>query len=307
MNYTEFVEKLMKMITEETGYKAMFFEATPKQTEDKILICAGECGSHSFIMGISAKECYFAWEEGKTTMEEIVQGLKDSDAIFDKKEVEDTLKNMEDYEKIKNFLFIRPLNYNNHQAELEDCLYRRIGEIALVLYVKIFDEDNMMTSFKLPVEYAKRWNMEEQNVFQKVMENTAHMMPPRVYSLLDMIINPNCDGTDIYDPNFKPSKSEMGNCFSTTVKTNGAAAIFYPGAARRMSDLMGQQDLYLVFTSIHEVMVHYAPVVEPKNLEFVLKDTIENATPEGDMLTRHIYHYSREDNEIRMLPLSSEE
>ena len=221
MNYTEFVEKLMKMITEETGYKAMFFEATPKQTEDKILICAGECGSHSFIMGISAKECYFAWEEGKTTMEEIVQGLKDSDAIFDKKEVEDTLKNMEDYEKIKNFLFIRPLNYNNHQAELEDCLYRRIGEIALVVYVKIFDEDNMMTSFKLPVEYAKRWNMEEQNVFQKVMENTAHMMPPRVYSLLDMIINPNCDGTDIYDPNFKPSKSEMGNCFSTTVKTNG--------------------------------------------------------------------------------------
>jgi hypothetical protein len=74
-----------------------------------------------------------------------------------------------------------------------------------------------------------------------------------------------------------------------------------------MSDLMGQQDLYLVFTSIHEVMVHYAPVVEPKNLEFVLKDTIENATPEGDMLTRHIYYYSRENDEIRMLPLSSEE
>lgn len=307
MNYTEFVEKLMKMITEETGYKAMFFEATPKQTEDKILVCAGECGSHSFIMGISAKECYFAWEEGKTTMEEIVQGLKDSDAIFDKKEVEDTLKNMEDYEKIKNFLFIRPLNYNNHQAELEDCLYRRIGEIALVVYVKIFDEDNMMTSFKLPVEYAKRWNMEAQNVFQKVMENTAHMMPPRVYSLLDMIINPNCDGTDIYDPNFKPSKSEMGNCFSTTVKTNGAAAIFYPGAARRMSDLMGQQDLYLVFTSCHEVMVHYAPVVEPKDLECVLEDTVETATPDSDRLTGHIYHYSRENDEIRMLPLSSEE
>ena len=307
MNYTEFVEKLMKMITEETGYKATFFEATPKQTEDKILVCAGECGSHSFIMGISAKECYFAWDEGKTTMEEIVQGLKDSDAIFDKKEVEYTLKNMEDYEKIKNFLFIRPLNYNNHQAELEDCLYRRIGEIALVIYVKIFDEDNMMTSFKLPVEYAKRWNMEKHDVFQKVMENTSRMMPPRVYSLLDMIVNPNCDGTDIYDPDFKPSKSEMGNCFSTTVKTNGAVAIFYPGVARRMSDLMGQQDLYLVFTSIHEVMVHYAPVVESEDLECVLKDTIENATPEGDMLTRHIYHYSRENDEIRMLPLSSEE
>lgn len=307
MNYAEFVEKLVEKITEETGYKATFLKATPKLKEDKVLVCTEECDEHSFIMGLPVRDCYFAWKKGKITMEKIVQGLKESNAISETNEMKDTLKNLEDYEKIKNFLFIRPLNYNNHQAELEHCFYRRIGEIALVVYVKVLDKDKMLTSFKLPLNYAKVWNMEEQDVFEKVMENTARMMPPRVYSLIDMFFNPNCEGKDIYDPNFKPSKSEMGNCFSTTVKTNGATAIFYPGAARRMSDLMGQQDLYLVFTSIHEVMVHYAPVVEPKNLEFVLKDTVENATPEGDMLTRHIYYYSREDDEIRMLPLSSEE
>ena len=71
--------------------------------------------------------------------------------------------------------------------------------------------------------------------------------------------------------------------------------------------IVGAEGLYLAFTSVHEVMLHDAESVEPEELKTILEATIEEATPEEDVLTRHIYHYSREDNEIRMLPLSSEE
>ena len=92
MNYTEFVEKLMKMITEETGYKAAFFEATPKLKEDKVLVCTEECDEHRFIMGLPVRDCYFAWKKGKITMEKIVQGLKEGNAIFETNEM---LENLE--------------------------------------------------------------------------------------------------------------------------------------------------------------------------------------------------------------------
>ena len=80
-------------------------------------------------------------------------------------------------------------------------------------------------------------------------------------------------------------------------RTNGAAAIFLPGVARRLSELLGS-DLYLVFTSVHEVMVHNADVVYPEDLKEVLSDTLEKATPEEDYLTSSIYRYSRRSGEF---------
>lgn len=76
-------------------------------------------------------------------------------------------------------------------------------------------------------------------------------------------------------------------------RTNGAAAIFLPGVARRLAELL-ESDLYLVFTSIHEVMVHSTDKVYPEELKEVLLDTVKKATPEEDYLTSSIYRNSRQ-------------
>lgn len=96
---------------------------------------------------------------------------------------------------------------------------------------------------------------------------------------------------------YHPNKGIAVNCLSTEKRTNGAAAIFLPGVARRLSELLGS-DLYLVFTSVHEVMVHNADVVYPEDLKEVLSDTLEKATPEEDYLTSSIYRYSRRSGEF---------
>ena len=59
-----------------------------------------------------------------------------------------------------------------------------------------------------------------------------------------------------------------------------------------MADLL-DSDFYMVFTSIHEVMVHNAEKVDPEDLKRVLADTIKEATPEADYLTSRIYKYDR--------------
>ena len=60
--------------------------------------------------------------------------------------------------------------------------------------------------------------------------------------------------------------------------------VFLPGVAKRLADLMNA-DFYLVFTSIHEVMIHNVNISYPEDLEIVLRDTIQEATPEEDFLT----------------------
>ena len=72
----------------------------------------------------------------------------------------------------------------------------------------------------------------------------------------------------------KLQKDAMGNCLSTSRKTNGAVAVFLPGVAERLAYLL-DSDFYMVFTSIHEVMIHNDHCVDPDDLENVLEDTIK--------------------------------
>lgn len=53
---------------------------------------------------------------------------------------------------------IRPLNFNNHRYELKNHIYRRIGDMVLVLYILASDENDGKThnvlSIKIPYENA---------------------------------------------------------------------------------------------------------------------------------------------------------
>ena len=92
---------------------------------------------------------------------------------------------------------------------------------------------------------------------------------------------------------YKLKKDVLGNCLSTTIRTNGAVAIFLPGVAERIGQLMGG-GFYMVFTSIHEVMIHNANLTYPEDLENILRDTLREATPEEDFLTDKVYRYCKD-------------
>ena len=92
---------------------------------------------------------------------------------------------------------------------------------------------------------------------------------------------------------FQLKKDAIGNCLSTVTRTNGAVAVFLPGVANRIGELL-HGGFYMVFTSIHEVMIHSDVTANPDDLKEVLRETVEDTTPEEDFLTYNIYHYNPE-------------
>ena len=72
-----------------------------------------------------------------------------------------------------------------------------------------------------------------------------------------MIFNPEYEGESFMNLGDKCElkKDAMGNCLSTTKKTNGAVAVFLPGVAEQLAYML-DSDFYMVFTSVHEVMIH---------------------------------------------------
>lgn len=301
MDYREFVEELMEEVKTETGLRVEFHEPDESTTEDSIWVYISENDDSHNILRLFTRESYREWTERKTTFHALVKNVKQSVDNFDNMCVPDKLRQLKDYEQVKENLFIRLINFEKNKAELEKSFYKRNGDIALTLYMKVSDEDGMMTSFKIPLKCVDSWKLDKEEVFKEALKNTASMMPPKGYEWAKMLMNPDYDGEDICDPDYIPRSDAMGNCLSTKQKTNGAIAIFYPGVAEEYCHKMDTEDIYLVFTSIHEVMIHNAEMVEAEDLEAVLRDTMKEATPWDDVLTSHIYHYNVKSDQIEML------
>lgn len=291
MNYQEFAEMLMKEIEEETGLRTEFHEDDEKMSQDGIWVYISENKEGIHFLRLFTKESYCKWKRKEATFHDFVRGVKQSAINFRNVGAPDKIKQLMYYDLVKERLFIRLINFERNKAELEDSFYKRIGEIAMVLYEKIADEDEGIVSCKVPLKYVDGWDLNKEEVFMAALRNTASMMPPKAYEWVKMIMNLDYEGDDIYDPDYIPAKGITGSCLSTSRKTNGTVGIFYPGVVRLFCDKMDTDDIYLVFTSVHEVMIHNANEIEPEDLKLVLEDMIREEISEEDVLTHCVYHY----------------
>ena len=119
---------------------------------------------------------------------------KGFDAVFDDvrkmhKTIKDTAADKEaidarssgEYEKIRDQLILRPLNYKLHAADLKGCVYRKVNDFVLCLYQVMADtKDNLMTS-KIKRRELEKWGLSEDVVIQNAMENSARRYPPCVF------------------------------------------------------------------------------------------------------------------------------
>lgn len=301
MDYQEFVEELMDAITDKTEYNVEFHEAHEGRDKDAILVYLEEDENIISTFRFFTEECYSEWKKG-TKLDALVSEVMQDADVFKRTDSVKKMQSLKNYEKVRRRLILRLVNYERNKEELRGAFYRRVDEIALVLYMKTFAADETTMIVTVPSVYAEGWGLNEEDIFQAALQNTARMMPPRVYDFRKMILDPGYDGDDIYDSRYVPDRSELGNCLSTKTKAYGAMAIFYADVADLFCQRMNTEELYLAFTSVHEVMIHNAKKIDdPEDLRELLKDTIAEATPESDFLTDHIYYYNMKKREIKML------
>lgn len=261
---------------------------------DRLFVRIAEHADAYEVCAFYTESLYKRLSNGQSVDEIVNEMMKNIQQMRETGVYEKTLL-LSDYEKVKSDLFIRLLNADVHAETLKGVVHKRLGDIALVLYLKISEVEGCLTSTKIHQKIVDRWNMDRDEIFKEALLNTYFISPPRIYRWEEMILNPEkYSGENIMDiaGHHELKKSSFGNCLSTAKKTNGAVAVFLPGVAQRLAQLL-DGDFYMVFTSIHEVMIHNARNVYPEDLKRILEETIEVATPEEDYLTSEIYHYSR--------------
>lgn len=302
-NYELFVEQLKRGIHGTIGIPMENMEFARKgekfaEMRDRLLVNVVEHEDAWETCRLYTEELFKAYQEGHTLKEILEEVLGDIQRLR-KAGIYDKTKELRNYSVAKGRLFVRLLNRDRYIADLRDTVHKDIGDIAITVYMQVSTEEDSLMSTKVRKGMLKYWNkdypeLSVDNIFKEALENTYRMTPPRIYRWAEMMFNQEYAGDRFMESCDEDvvSKDVMGNCLSTTRKTNGAAAVFLPGVAERLSALLNA-DFYMVFTSIHEVMIHNAEEVDPEDLKCVLADTIKEATPEDDYLTEKIYKYNR--------------
>ena len=304
--YVAFVEKFREELLAVTGLDETQIYLKRKEewsdtSDDRLFLVRETEKDTKEICALYTKELYERYRRGGS-LESLIEGVLTEVEKVGRMGLAEKIRDLSDYEKIKSSLFVRLLNVEQHKGNLKNAVYYVLGDIALVLYVRMGEVDGYISSSKIQEDLIAVWNRTQEEIFQEALLNTYYMTPPRIYSLEKLLFHPEYTGDAFMNILQKHSlhKDCMGNCLSTIQKTDGAVAIFLPGVAERLGELL-EGSFYMVFTSVHEVMIHNDTQVDPEDLRNVLRDTIKESAEPEDFLSYYIYHYNRETKKFSCL------
>lgn len=293
-NYELFIGQLTNTIYETTDIPLENIKFVKKDGGDLLNIIFAEHDDAYEVCSVHVEELYVAYQNGirlNTIVDYICSDVLHAKSIY----VYDKTKELMDYDTAKSRLFVRLINYDRNADILRDVVHKTLGDIVFTVYAIVDENEFGIVSTKVLKSMVKKWDKNEDDIFNEAIKNTYYLTPPRIYKWEGVLCDESYAGEsfmndeDICDLD----KSFSGNTLSTTRKTNGAIAVFLPGVAEKISELL-DSDFYMVFTSIHEVMIHSTGSgVDPKNLKLVLRDTLRKVTPSSDYLTEKIYKYNR--------------
>lgn len=226
--------------------------------------------------------------ENKVSVETVVKKLgNDVDAILNSnkyiKEIERRASG--NYETVRSQLVLRPLNFNRHVNDLQDAVYEREGDIAIVLYQLVHDSESNLLTSKIRREEVEVWGKREdlETVFRDAMDNTMRLYPAVV---LDKETQQEIDFLKSDINSADDISTAFGSILlSTTRGTNGAIAIFCNQVREKLHKLLGES-FYAVFMNINDVMI------VPKSNKSLARSYLANSKQSsdmGEMLSENIF------------------
>lgn len=322
MTYEEFIEKIKKIASEEYGFPLEMMEFYPKgYTSDDLKtirmikqsnqIFNNEDGFHlledflilkmpckdgtNFYHRLATRRLYEkSQEQGFDAATKPVWEQLANAPAADMNRVQQL--RTADYESIRDQLIVRPKNYDIHRKVLENGIYRKIGDIALIVYQLISDTNGTRLSTMVNRDELIRWNMDENQAIDDALSNTSRLYPPCVFA--------RGREENFLEGEFtKKDISFMGvqTIMSVLNGANGAISLFYPGVVEKMLTIMGDPFI-AIFMNVNDVLI--ADLKNP-----MLKTFIKSAgerNPEGEFLSGKIYLCSgdgiRSGTKVRFLP-----
>lgn len=218
-----------------------------------------------------------------------------------KKEVEDIV----DLDNVQHNILYAVVNTEANREFLENAPHRQLHDLSVVYRIRLGnDEYGKEISMKINNDIMNKMELTEQNLFDLASENTNRIYPAKAVSMEEQIREIlQRQGMDNETIDVLVDARMLRESPLWVVKNDapvgGAAIIANTDVFDELSQKIGD-DLYIIPSSVHEVLVMPAGQNDALKLADMVLDINRTETLLADRLSNQIYKYDKENKEITM-------
>ena len=206
-----------------------------------------------------------------------------------------------DYQNVKPRIVYKLIHYEKNRHLLSDLPHFRYLDLAIVFYCLVSSSTSGSATILIRNEHLRFWNISPDQLFATAKENTPKLLTYELRNMNELMAEllntvPPSDAL--------AEKKDASPCpmyvLTNQNKLNGASCILYEHLLELFADRLGA-DLYILPSSVHEVIL--IPATSDTSfaeLSRMVKEVNETQVSPEEILSDHVYYFSRNSRSIRM-------
>lgn len=195
------------------------------------------------------------------------------------------------YDRVKDRLALGLVNYEKNKDLLENCVYRRFLDLALICRIMMPSEDGHMHAARVSKSLLETWDISEKALFKQAKKSMLQSDPPILRPLRNMLSE--VTGQEV-------AGSDANQLYVLTTQTGiaGASALLLSGCTGKLAKEL-DRDILVLPSSIHEVLL--LPdwgSWEVEALRKIVTDVNHTVVGKEDYLSDNVYRYRLRDRKL---------
>ncbi len=203
-------------------------------------------------------------------------------------------------------IFFMLINTEQNQSLLNSMPHRPFHDLTIIYKIMVKIDKNGLQAIPITKGLATELKMTEEQLFECAENNTQRLFPPTVKTMSDamrkVFISMGMSEDFINKVLDRMSPEPNMWIISNTSCINGASSILYENELHELAEKM-ESDLYILPSSIHEVVVISAEMGNPEEIAQMIAEVNVSEVPLGDRLSNQVYHYDRN---LRILTIATD-
>lgn len=204
-----------------------------------------------------------------------------------------------DYDKVKSHIIMKLVNYDRNRELLSQIPHYRFLDLAIVFNCLLESGPTGTATILIHNHHLPYWNITRDDLYALAVQNTPKLMHYDLRNMTAVLRELFSEEPDFPSDTFSDSICPM-YVLSNRQKLNGSVCILYDNLLRDFANRLGC-DFYILPSSVHEVLLVPANGhTSCQELSVMVRDVNSSQLSREEILSDHVYYYSRESNEITM-------
>lgn len=204
-----------------------------------------------------------------------------------------------DYDKVKSRIIFKLVNYERNRELLQEVPHYRFLDLAIIFNCLVESTSTGTATILIHNYHLSFWQITKDDLYALSLKNTPTLLKYDLRNMTDILKELFC--TELPSPTEPDTTGPFPMYVLTNQhKLNGAGCILYRNLLQDFANRL-ECDFYILPSSIHEVLIIPAGnETSYQELSEMVRDVNSSQLAREEILSDHVYYFSRETSQITM-------